>query len=41
MTSRREFLLAGLAAAIATAGESGFPAALFAAAPVTLPQLSP
>ena len=38
MTSRREFLLAGLAAAIATAGESGFPAALFAAAPITLPQ---
>lgn len=38
MTSRREFLLAGLAAAIAAAGAGGFPAALFAAAPVTLEQ---
>ena len=38
MANRREFLLAGLAAAIAAAGASGFPAALFAAAPATLPQ---
>jgi hypothetical protein len=38
MAGRREFLLAGLAAAIAAAGPSGFPAALFAAAPVTLAQ---
>jgi hypothetical protein len=38
MASRREFLLTGLAAAIAAASASGFPAALFAAAPVTLPQ---
>ena len=38
MASRREFLLAGLATAITAAGASGFPAALFAAAPVTLPQ---
>jgi Membrane bound FAD containing D-sorbitol dehydrogenase len=38
MASRREILLTGLAAAIAAASASGFPAALFAAAPVTLPQ---
>jgi len=38
MDSRREFLLTGLAAAIAAAGASGFPPALFAAAAVTLPQ---
>jgi hypothetical protein len=38
VASRREFLLAGVAAAIATAGASGFPAALFTDAPVTLAQ---
>ena len=38
MASRREFLLAGLATAITAAAANGFPAALFAAAPVTLPQ---
>ena len=38
MTTRRDVLLAGFAAAIAAAGAGGFPAALFAAAPVTLDQ---
>lgn len=38
MTTRRDVLLAGLAAAIAAAEVAGFPAALFAAAPVTLDQ---
>src|SRR5690242_20379191 len=38
MTTRREVLLAGLAAAIAAVGAGGFPAPLFAAAPVTLDQ---
>ena len=38
MASRRELLLSGLAAAITAAAANGFPAALFAAAPVTLPQ---
>lgn len=38
MTTRRDVLLIALGAAIAAAGAAGFPAALFAGAPVTLDQ---